>query len=664
MSLITSFFNKAIIKSDLKRMWWISALNTIAMFLTGTIVFFTRHFQDSYVYNNGSGYGYSIYQLTSILRSYYLLALFVPVVLGVLIFSYMHSSKASTFVHSLPVSRGCQYISHIISGVILYSVPILINLLIIFIFKEYTYANMLNISDILRCTGEAFLLSTLTFSAASFVSFIAGNTIASFVFTYIFGALPAFAEAFISYFMSTQLFGYEANRTLPVSEFLYKSSMDISSLQGVLTYTILSLVLLLGGYYIYKLRNLENHSEVVAFPKLRPVFIYGVGICSGCVGFGYFNSIWDISNALWLIPLGVLGIIIAQMIVKKSFRIPEVYKPVIGYVVIILAVFVVFNFDLTGYEMRVPDIDDVEYVTFSQNNLNNDSEYRYDSDGNMYFVDSKFSPDITDRNSIEQVIAFHKHLALKQTTNDSYEYISLQYKLNNGKIIKRKYEINMYEHKELIKDIVESDIARKQYFPILRDDNRKINSISINDYRLPLESFRTIYPTEEDYNKLLLALKKDLLAADYDEYAYRTGRLTYLGISFTTPGHYIDGKKVNDNKLVVENEMYYIRPSYTNTISLLKEFGLYDALPTIEEVDKILVDYYMVSENEQLYYDKYQYDKEITDKRDIESIINYTNSDNSLLNTKGSIIVILRDGRSYTVEFSPDDHNLPDCLKM
>ena len=44
MSLKTSFFNKTLVKSDFKRLWWIPALHTLAIFMLTVFRFMERYY--------------------------------------------------------------------------------------------------------------------------------------------------------------------------------------------------------------------------------------------------------------------------------------------------------------------------------------------------------------------------------------------------------------------------------------------------------------------------------------------------------------------------------------------------------------------------------------------------------------------------------------------
>ncbi len=654
-----SFYNKSIIKSDFKRLWWICALHTVAVFLTSTLLFINRHFDSEvrYIENSLTMVGSQLFQYSF---GFYFFSLIAPVVLGVMLFSYMQSGKASTFAHSLPVTRGCQYISHIISGLIMIVIPFVINAVILLLFgTSDDFSLAFKVSHLMSIIGESLLYSLVTFSAACAVSFISGNAVASFIFTYIFGLLPAMAEFFVNFFLETQLFGYMYNGNYSLTNLLYVQPGCFASWKNILLYLVIAVVFFAAGYLLYRIRNIENHSEVVAFPKLRPFFVYGVGICCGCLGFAYFYEMFDVKNALLLIPLGILGIVIAQMIVKKSFKVPEVYKPILGYSAFVLVLFVIFSFDLTGYERRIPVADNVQYVTFRSDTAPYYQDEFDDNNGQEYSVKQTFSPDIKDKATIEKVTALHKYLV--QNQNSVYENpvaIYLTYHLDNGKTMNRWYYTDLTAQKNLLEDIIESDPVRQLYFEILRDCERNFESISIIDDRIAYYDYETLYPSDEMFNRLLDAMVKDFSNADYDEFANWYDSFTMIRISYSYPGVYKDGTEVPKTDLSQQTDSYYILPSFVNTVEILKEMGLYDSLPTAENVSTMTIGH-----DDMTMSDVGNDIETITDKDQIAQLLNYMNDNPAQINSNASVSVLLNDDYLYEWRFNTNDPDIPEFIK-
>ena len=577
MSLKTSFCNKSIIKSDIRRFWWISALHTVLLFLFGVFNFVNviryRSFEDAAHYTQSHLFNNSF--------AFYFFAVVVPVILGVFLFSYLHSAKMSAFAHSIPVLRRTHYVSHIFSGLILSIAPLIINVVILLVMRTSSHiSEAFKISHLLYIALGAIIYTLIAFSGSVFVSTIVANSVAALIFTFAFGALPIVAEVFWRFFISTQLYGFANTTDNLFFEFLYIAPETLLKPGSIAIYLILTLIFVISGYALYRKRALEASAEIVAFSSLRPVFIYGAAIAGGCFGFSYLNAISDVTSALALIPFGLLGIIIATMIVKKSFRVLRaVIKPLIAYVLVTLAIFVVTEFDLTGFESRIPDTGNIESVVFDLYSNRHYGRY-YDTDGNPIKPVREFEPVFTEVTDISKVTELHKALA-ENRTQFYADTLKLTYNLKNGKTILREYPINYHKHSDCLELIVESDIIRSTYFPILRDDQRKIISLTVEypdmsdakkedtAYTLPQN---TITYDHEHIAEITEALKTDLRNADYSEYASRSSENVkfYLNVNFTTPFVYEDGSPVPETLLPNQHELYYIRDSYSNTINTLE----------------------------------------------------------------------------------------------
>ena len=123
------------------------------------------------------------------------------------------------------------------------------------------------------------------------------------------------------------------------------------------------------GLVVIEKRALENHSQLVAFKFLNPVFIYGVAVCAGLLGYIYISSLLGNGRQFWIaIPFGIVGTIGAKMITERTFRPKKIIKASVIYLAMLFAIYLFIGFDITGFENRVPDMDKiasasvVEYV--------------------------------------------------------------------------------------------------------------------------------------------------------------------------------------------------------------------------------------------------------------------------------------------------------------
>lgn len=622
MNSKTLLFNKSVIKSDFKRFWWIAALNTLSILTLFTL---------PYIYNVINYGGKSEISTSYIFSAMYnssspstVFSIIYAVILGVLLFSYLNSSKACACLHGLPVKRKTFFFSHLLSGAILIIAPIIINFAIFMMFGiNAEVAKSFRINHLLIYSGLSLIYSFVGFSLAVVVTMITGNSVAAIIFTGIFAVLPVCAEAFVQFFCRQNIYGYNIASS-KISEFIYvvPSAMCEKPL-NILKYIIFIAAFLIIAMWLYKIRKLENNGEVVAFPILRYVFIYGVAICAGAAGYGYLSSIFNNRNILLLIPFGIIGIIIAEMIVKKSLRITRVYKPVILFCVAVGLLKLAFVADLTGYERRIPKPGDIESASVSLVGINENYGY-YTFDGKRVINDTDNK--ITDPDVLEKALKLHTDLV--ENRNDKWDYSSeynelpmrFEYTLKNGKKLIRSYVANFNNNGDAMKELLVTNDMRKRFFPILNNVEKKYISIFVNDDRV---ADGMTFTDKETIDKFIAALKADTAKVQYEKYVHRTSEYTRINVSYKPSGTYEDGSEVPIDKMPQNGEDYFIRDDYTNTIRLLKEIGFYDKIPKASDIDRIEIS---DTDNPDTVTDYEENNTDITiitDRKDIEEIYNY-----------------------------------------
>lgn len=609
-----SFFNKSVFRSDFKRFGWVSALNVLAIFVFFTAPYLERvfdgfiRFQKMYIYSE-------LYQMSLPSMTFIFI---VPVALATLLFAYLNTSNSATCLHGLPIKRKTYYMSHMAAGSVLLILPVLINLLILLLCRVNTnVAASSTVSQMFTWAGLYLLYTMLVFSFTAVVAMITGNSVATLILTYIFGVLPFVAELFIKFFCEQQLYGYSMREHNYIGEFLYifPSEMMAHPL-NILKYLIFIAILAVGGYFIYKKRKLENSSEVVAFPKLKPVFVYGVALCAGAAGYAYFYALWNLGNILLLIPFGVLGLVIAEMIVKKTLKIKTVYKPAITFCIGVFILFLGFQFDILGFERKVPALDTISAVAVD--NGANAGYTRYSTNGKVIYYDEHDS-DFTSPEDVQKVITLHNTLIQDKNVSLSGDEwamrVSINYKLKNGKTLMRSYVTGYQSRTDVLRPIIESTQMRERYFPILVENDKKIISVEVRDVRKNNGAFELF--DRGDRERILSALREDTQSSSYDNYAERRSELTNIDIIYTRPAKYHDGTAVPENLLPTIHETYYIHDDYVRTKALLAELGFYDTLIKAEDIKLIRLYREGRSQRIEEGYNGYQ---EITDREEIAAI--------------------------------------------
>ncbi|EQB20017.1 hypothetical protein UNSWDHB_2680 [Dehalobacter sp. UNSWDHB] len=376
MTFKISLFKKALILSDFKRYWWLSALYALALFidmpfrnLMDTLkleIFDAQWLQDTV----DRALGLSESGLQNILICT------VPVLLAVFIFRYLQADKSSVMMHSLPYNRSSQYASHCFSGLVLLLLPAVLNCFILILLKYVTVlGSFYTLPKILMWLGLHVLFSVLFYSVTVFVGMLTGSSIAQIVFTYIFQVLPVGIYTLITYSLGQLLYGFANTYSLAFENtypiFLLLNGMPQGTVYTVhtvgyfITYLIAAVIFFGLGWLAYKYRKLETAGDIIAFPALYPVFKYGVTFCLMLIGGSYFCSLAGQSFPLLIIGYffgSVLGYFVAEILIHKSFKVLHFYKGYLYYSAVILILFGAISLDVGGFVNRVPNPEEVDKV--------------------------------------------------------------------------------------------------------------------------------------------------------------------------------------------------------------------------------------------------------------------------------------------------------------
>ena len=435
-----------------------------------------------------------------------LLTIFVlPVLVSILLFKYTNEEKSSSFIHGLPISKRKLYITNILTGIVMYVIPFLINLIIILLLNLGEMGKYLQFVDIMKWFGVCMLYNTIFFAFATFIGTFCASKISHGILTYILMYAPIGGLAIASIIMESALFGFkglsnnlEEFRGWPfikiIEDFREMGSYYLSQTIKFETSTIIIyiasiIVMLVLGYFIYKKRKLEITKEFIAFKGLRSFVKYVATFLVNLLSYMYFCDVFEENKIVTLLASFIITLIaylIIEMILKKTYK---VFKSIIGfivYAVIVTIGFVILNTGAFGYETRIPKAEDVQEVDFS---LNSDTI------------------NFREKQNIENVIDFQQKLINEK--KKGYTEYTLEYKLKNGRKITRKYNINNSLYKEELNKILTSD---EYYDGKIRQiqDAKKIKRITININYKEQYSTKAITVKDEDKEEFLENIIEDI----------------------------------------------------------------------------------------------------------------------------------------------------------
>ena len=435
-----------------------------------------------------------------------LLTIFVlPVLVSILLFKYTNEEKSSSFIHGLPISKRKLYITNILTGIVMYVIPFLVNLIIILLLNLGEMGKYLQFTDIIKWFGVCMLYNTIFFAFATFIGTFCASKISHGILTYILMYAPVGVLVLTSAFVEDVLYGFkglssnfEEFTKLPfikiIEDFREMSSYYLSQTIEFETSTIIIyitsiIVMLVLGYFIYKKRKLEITKEFIAFKGIRSFVKYAATLLVNLLSYMYFYDVIGKHNIRTLLASFIITLIaylIIEMILKKTYK---VFKSIIGfiiYAVVITITFVILSTGAFGYETRIPKAEDVEEVSFGMRNE---------------------TINFKEKQNIENIINFQQKLVDEK--KKGYTEYTIEYKLKDGRKITRKYDINNSLYKEELNKILTSNEYYEEKIKQI-EDVQKIKRINVNISYKQQYSTKTIRIKESDMSDFIENLIKDI----------------------------------------------------------------------------------------------------------------------------------------------------------
>lgn len=609
-SLFDRFFSKAIIKADLRNHWpWPVAMTVILFFnLLGVA--------DSGTALRGRGWNEAFASFSSMFYFSFFAACIYSFFIGTKLFMYLDKMNSVSCMHGLPFSRCKLYFSHILSGTVLALIPPAVITAAMLILGAPFKNTVFMPSICFLFLAIYAIYSMIAFSISVFSMTVCGNVIVSMLLSCGIAVLPAAFIGFIEYICYQNIYGYVGGELgVRVLKFLYLLPDMVLSWR-FLIYVIASVLFIAAGCFVYKKRPLENCEEVVAFRKLRWMFVFAVGIVLGMISYMFFSGILDNDSPICMLPLGLAGIIGAAMFAKKSVSLKGTGGYIVSYIALVLVISGVLEFDLLGYEKRIPSANSVEYVE-----IETDYAQSYYPD----WIEKAVSEDyrITDKDEIELVRALHSaYISEKDNAENSineynrysfysYDGISFKYKLNSGITLERRYYyLDKDSFDKYMLPVLNTKSQKSKKYPFIDSAEKEILSVGVyNDIADSYDVYN--YPGDEA-QKICEALRYDIENNTVED-LYADGYIS-IEVRYYVEGTHMENLKLpstltekNDNSFLTNMR---INENWTETVELLKEMGYYSVNnKTTGKADTVIVKKHGFSDGK--YPESASYDDEI-----------------------------------------------------
>lgn len=581
MRSATSFFDKTLARTDVRRYW------PLLFVYTGiwTILLPVVQWSDLPHLTYAGDYLYNI------MAGSLVMAVAFGLLLALGLYSYLMNSRSVGLMHSLPVTRRTQFFSHFFTGMgMLTAGKVLVVLLSLAVqmlhhnidvkatllwFVVTTLLELFFFSlGILCCMLTGWLLAVpVIYAAANSFAVIMTVLLQAlgelFYFGYHPGSMPAITRWLTPVYLLNDVlrerYFYEETLSYDgaiVTDWVQQPrTMNPAAWPVLAAYTVLALVFLALAYLLYQKRASESAADPVAFVWAKPIFRYGISVYGGIsFGFGLYsilvmNSNEGFNTALLLICVVLMGVLwsfASEMLIRKSFRVfRSGWKGAVLLSVALTVVCVAVRLDITGYESRVPDMADVESVDV---NLSHENVRVYDA----------ATPE-----SIAAVLDLHEAIVTEGRVPEGLESnyrVNISYTLKNGAVLSRRYQLSweVAEESDLIYNAAKEVIAAEEvrYYTTLGENYPVISQVR-GGYLTGKYSDFTRQMTGEEAQKLYRAILNDL----------RAGAGAFLPLQGK------QGEKLQ-NSIYIEFDcgatnlwIDTFHPDFANTIAVLEELG-------------------------------------------------------------------------------------------
>lgn len=462
-----------------------------------------------------------------------LTVLILPVVLGVQLFgnSKKKKNRLADFVEKKGLDKKCVYKTNIVTGIFLSIMPILVTTILLIIIKLFAGMGDYITGRLLVCWSLLpIICSILFFTVTILVGFITKSKPLQVLYTYGVLFIPVFLVYLFEVVLTRIIYGFPGfsvgiveflNQVPSIkicqifsgasAEYIVSHSLDI---WYTLIYIIISGICVLGGYKLLNVKNQEN-LQTLGDKIFKYVWIFVIS------AFLYVAFSINFNNALKAILLTVFVLLVVYvikvLITKKSFKAlagGKIYYIISAVSIILVAI---LSNNIFNYETKLPEMNDVEYMTYTSSYPNGNGEIKFKTEENIKYLMEKHQKFIDEKNVIKEI------------ENIEYTKVYLKYKLKNGKSIIRSYETTLSVDEPIF--VTEEYIQQK--YAYMYDNSENVDILKIagyyNNKQFMFEVNR--YEDKEMLEEIINSIATDLLenkvhvetSGEYLQYSEKEG---------------------------------------------------------------------------------------------------------------------------------------------
>lgn len=519
---------KVFLKLMKEKLWFFLLILTVGLFFFPVRVVFLR--QAALAVNEYGGLPNfrlvnSALGIDALLTDRLILMLLVAIaafIAAAVSFHYLHDVSRTDFWMSLPIKRKKRFILHMLSGALSALIPFAIDFLAAGIICIGT--GMLTgyaITEFFLVMLSLVLVFLCVYLLSCLCHILTGRTVIGLLLTGLFlvigpGIITLF-EGMCGCFFTHYISKIDASMSLWLSPAALPLTGDIPKI--ILISLIYTAAFFMLSLFTVEKRPSEAAGNAFAF-KWLPSFVKVTVTIMGSLFFGLFLSSFGAGDPKgWFIFFTIIAAALLPMVMDLIFSMDlraikknwEVNLISFGLAILIT---IFFAADITGYDRYVPKDNEVASVGIIGDEPANYQGYVYVR--GEYSEKTYFSAAPA---SIDETIRFVQNNNGKE---EHYQVVMLDFRLNSGRSVKRKYFAPEDEIRDLY-DTFSRDEKFRESLSIAKkltdvDENTNITLASLDDDKEDVDESHILRLSENERKALFDAIYKDESSMTYSSY--------------------------------------------------------------------------------------------------------------------------------------------------
>lgn len=402
---------------------------------------------------------------------------------ALILFGDLFKTRMCYALHAMPVKRDDFYWAHMGAGILFSVIP---NLLATFVMMAMLPQYALYVWGWFAAALGSYLFF---FALAVLCVMLSGNYLGAILIYGIVNFFAVLVSWYVTQVCGSFLYGVNISDDLimnfcPIWKMARHSYIDVKCFEGVYPnyeissisftsgyrplgiYTAVGVVLMAASQVAYRCRKLESAGDLVAIPKLKPVFLVLFTLTAGAFSH-LFGQLITGSTALPMLIVGiVVGYVAGQMLLQKQLNVwkPKNFVPLAAILAVLALAMGVSALDPMGLVTYIPEAGDIEGVRVENETIdrrNYDDYYRKEP---LFCLDGERIADaLTLHETGLQGRKLQHHGSWVNSMTGAYGHedyennvpISIIYRLKSGREVRRYYSIPVdTESKEELKRLL------------------------------------------------------------------------------------------------------------------------------------------------------------------------------------------------------------------